>query len=130
MSNPALARNSLFSDISMIESNAFSLGLIGRETFLEGDRLGFVVNQPLRVSKARAKLSLATGRTRDGRVLKEEMEAELAPRGRELDFEVFYTAPLEGQSAIGGSLALRRHPGHIEDEPPEAVALFRLTKRF
>ena len=93
-------------------------------------RAGLVVNQPLRVTDADARLLLATGRTRDGEVLKKEFVADLAPDGRELDLEVFYEAPLGEQSTFGASAMLRTEPGHVRDAKNEGVFMFKFNHKF
>ena len=130
VSTPAPADGSLFSDISSVRSNSFSLGVVTKDALTTGARAGFVVNQPLRVTNAEAKLSLATGRTRDGNVLKQEFVADLAPDGRELDLEVFYEAPLGEQSTIGASAMLRTEPGHMRSAENEGVFMFKFSHKF
>ncbi|NIQ97305.1 MAG: hypothetical protein GWN87_26380, partial [Desulfuromonadales bacterium] len=102
-------------------SNAFSLGLVGHDAVADGDRAGFIINQPLRVTKAKATLSHATGRTRDGTVLKEETKTDLAPSGREIDLEGFYETALGEKTTFGASLMLRTQPGHVANADEEGV---------
>jgi hypothetical protein len=130
ISNPAPTDSSLFSDISSIHSNAFTIGLVGDGALSEDDRFGFVVNQPLRVTDAEATLSLATSRTQDGTVHKQETKADLAPSGREIDLEGFYETALSDRSMLGASLMLRTEPGHVENADEEAVFLIRFSHKF
>jgi hypothetical protein len=130
VSNPAPTDSSLFSDISSIHSNAFSIGLVGDGALSEDDRFGFVVNQPLRVTEAEATLSLATSRTQDGTVHKQETKADLAPSGREIDLEGFYETALSDRSTFGASLMLRTEPGHVANADEEAVFLLRFSHKF
>ena len=130
VSNLSPTSNSLFSDISSIYSNAFSLGLVGHDAVADGDRTGFLINQPLRVTKAKATLSHATGRTRDGTVLKEETKTNLAPSGREIDLEAFYETALGKQTTFGASLMLRTQPGHVANADEEGVILLRFNHEF
>ena len=130
ISAPRPGTGSLFSEISPIHSNAFSLGLIAEDVGFVGSKAGFVVNQPLRVSRAEAKLSLATGRTQSGTVLRQDFDADLEPGGREMDLEVYYEAPLGERTTIGASTMLRIEPGHVRDAEPEGVLLLRFDHKF
>ena len=130
VSSPRLGAGSLFSEISPVRSDAFSLGLVADDVAIEGARAGFVLNQPLRVSQADAKLSLTTGRTQGGTVLRQDFNADLEPGGREMDLEVFYEAPLGERTTVGASTMLRIQPGHMRDADPEGVLLLRFDHKF
>jgi hypothetical protein len=75
-------------------------------------------------------LSHATGRTRDGAVLKEETKTDLAPSGREIDLEGFYESALSEQTTFGLSLMLRMEPGHVANANEEGVLLLRFNHEF
>ena len=130
LSYPAAAQNSLFTGVSAIQTQSFSLGLWADDIVSYGDRLGLVLNQPLRVSRGEAELSLATGRDRAGKVSRRTVTADLAPRGRELDLEAFYRVKLAPQTTLTTSAMLRTEPGHVRGAESEGVLLFRLQHRF
>ena len=92
--------------------------------------MGFVLNQPLRVSRGKAELTLATGRDRDGNVFQQAFTADLTPRGREVDFEAFYRVGLAEQTTLTTSAMLRTEPGHVRGADDVGVLLFRLKHRF
>ncbi len=125
---------SLFSDVTPIVSNAFSIGVVGREIFAPRDTFGIAVTQPLRVASGTAGLALPSGRDRAGNLFFDQVDAGLAPTGREIDVEVFYERFLGTAAAprtsIAASAMLRTDPGHVRDAPAEGVFLARLRHRF
>ena len=127
-------QGSLFSDVAPIVSNAFSVGVVGRDVLAPRDSLGFAVTQPLRVASGSAALALATGRDRAGNVAYDTFEAGLAPSGREIDFEVFYERRFGDRAApttsFGASAMLRTEPGHVDGAAPEGVLMARFRHRF
>ena len=130
LSYPTAAQNSLFTGVSAIQTRSFSLGLLSDDVLTRGDRLGLVLNQPMRVSRGRAELSLATGRDRAGNVFRRTVSADLAPQGRELDFEAFYRFNLAPRTTLTASAMLRTEPGHVRGADEVGVLLFRLKHRF
>ena len=130
LSYPTAAQDSLFTGVSAIETRSFSLGLLSDGVVTQGDRLGLLINQPMRVIRGRAELSLATGRDRAGNVFRRTVSANLAPRGRELDFEAFYRVDLSARTTLTTSAMLRTEPGHVRGADDVGVLLFRLKHRF
>ncbi len=73
--------------------------------------------QPLRVEAGDAVLSVPTGRTRDGGILRRQFTADLAPTGRQIDLSVRWERPLGAGSLRLGTIATR-HAGHdVESRP-------------
>ena len=130
LSYPTVARGSLFTNVSAIETRSFSLGLLGRDILKPGDRLGFVLNQPLRVTRGEAELTLATGRDRDGNVFQQAFAADLTPEGREVDFEAFYRVGLAEQTTLTTSAMLRTQPGHVRGADSEGLLLLLVEHKF
>ena len=122
--------NSLISDMSVIRTEAFTVGLIGKEVLQKRDRLGFLVNQPLRVANGKATVSAATGRDRAGNLFKTSFDADLAPTGRELDLEVFYNVQMADESDVSFSAMLRSDPGHVKGADDEGILMMRFNHQF
>ncbi|MEI9853053.1 MAG: S8 family peptidase [Sphingomonas sp.] len=108
---------------------AADIGRLG--VFGAGDRLGIRVAQPLRVSSGAIALMLPAGWDyasesvtgwRDTRI-------NLAPRGREIDYEIAYSRPLWAGD-VSGNLFVRRDPGHIAALPDDYGAAIRFTFGF
>lgn len=134
VSNVDPGDTSLFSDVTPIVSNAFSIGIVGRDVFADRDTFGAAVTQPLRVASGSAALSLATGRDRAGNLSFDRFDAGLAPSGREVDFEVFYERfvgnTVTRTTSVAASAMLRTDPGHVRDAPADGVFMARLRHRF
>ncbi len=130
ISRPSPAADSLFSDVSDIRSQSFSIGMVGQDFLQDGDGFGVILNQPLRVSSGTADISITTGRDTAGNLTSSDFSADLAPTGRELDLEVFYSAPLGDDGSITASAALRHQPGHIADASDEGILALRFRRKF
>ncbi len=129
-SDAPTSEDSLISDMSIIRTEAFTVGLVGNEVLQKRDRLGFLVNQPLRVANGDATVSAATGRDRAGNLFKTSFDADLAPTGRELDFEVFYNMQMADESDVSFSAMLRSDPGHVDGVDDEGILMMRFNHQF
>lgn len=131
ISSPNLDGNSLFDDISDVQSESFSLGMLGRDLWREGDSFGLLGNQPLRVINGDASMSLATGRSRSGTVYAQSYDVNLAPTGRELNLEAFYQFALpDTATQLMSSMMYRNEPGHIAEAADEGVFLLQMQQPF
>jgi len=118
--------------VSGLRSSAFSVGLARASALRRGDWLGLRLSQPLRAESGRARLRLATARSRYGVVRYDDIAVDLQPRARALEAEIAWRAP---PSAIaGGDLSLgvqlTRHPGHNPDAPTQRFVWLRFGKEF
>ena len=104
------ARGGMLADVSPLVTSAFVLraqrALGGR------DALTLAVSQPLRVEAGRARLSVPVGRTRDGRVLRRSMAADLEPTGRQIDIAAQWRRSLDSGSELRLGAGWSRQPGH------------------
>lgn len=124
------ANGSLLKGFSDVTSDAFTIGAIRHNLAMEGDRFGFVINQPLRVSGGSASLSLPNGVSSSYVVSFSDVNASLTPTGRELDLEAFYAAPLDEQTQLNASLMYRNQPDHVKDADGEVQALVRWQRNY
>ena len=117
----ALARGGMIAGVSPLTTSAFAL--TAKRRLANGDRIELSAAQPLRVEAGRARLSVPSGRTRDGRVLRRTLSAGLEPGGRQIDV----AARWRRSPGTGGEFSLgatwTRQPGHDADEPPELSLL-------
>ncbi len=130
LSYPEATANSLFADVSPILTQSFTAGIVGDGVFRDDDRFGLLVNQPLRVTSGSAELAFATGRDQSRNLLSETFTADLAPDGREVDLEAFYSLALAEQTTLATSAMLRSEPGHIEGASPEGIFMLRFEHRL
>ena len=107
---------------------SFDIGRTG--AFASGDRLAFRVMQPLRVRSGGYRLQVPVSYDyADGSVGYDSRFFNLAPTGREIDFEAAY-----GKSLWGGWLSanafLRLEPGHVEAMRDDVGAAVRFKLGF
>ena len=120
----------LLRDWSAVRSDAFALGLIAADVAEEGDRVGLVLGQPLRVSSASAMLDMPVARTTGGSVERMQEQVGLTPSGRELRLELAYQLALEEKDTLGTWLMLQHEPGHDASADPALGVGVRYTRRF
>ncbi|HEX8512044.1 MAG TPA: peptidase S8, partial [Allosphingosinicella sp.] len=109
-------------------ANAFDLAKTG--AFMAGDKVALRVTQPLRVRTGGFDIDLPVSYDyASGDVGYQQRFFNLAPTGRELDYEISYWTRL-----LGGSLAanayLRTDPGHIESMKNDVGGALRFTLGF
>lgn len=122
--------DSMLRDWSDVRSDAFAVGLVAADVASEGDRLGVILGQPLRVNSASAVLDIPTGRTLDGRIERGRERVDMEPSGRELRLELAYQRPLDEQRSIGSWLMLQHEPGHDAEAEPALGVGVRFTSRW
>ena len=80
------------------------------------------LSQPLRVEDGHVRLAIPTGRTKAGRVVRERVAVDVAPKGRQIDLALHWHRPAQiGELRLGAILS--RHPGHRAAANAEAVLL-------
>jgi len=129
-SSAEAANNSLITGFSGLQSDAFSVGLVQRDLVNEGDRLGFVINQPLRVSGGSADIRTAYTGDQAGNVYYATTQASLVPTGREIDLEAYYATNLGEDTKLNTSLMYRHQPDHVADAEADAQALVRIQHKY
>ena len=120
-------RGGVITAISPLTTTAFSLH--ANRAFDDGESLRLTVSQPLRVERGRASLSLPSGRTKAGDVLRSSFSADIAPSGRQIDFAAQWSQTLSsGELRLGA--VLTRQTGHRTSEALELTVLSGWRRRF
>ena len=110
-----------------LRTEAFAFDLSRTGLFAASDKLAFRVMQPLRVASGGFDLDMpvsydyATGTARS-----ERRFFNLAPTGREIDYEVAYGLGLFG-GHLDFNVFLRTDPGHIETMKKDMGTALRFT---
>lgn len=124
-------RPGLLDGFGTVHSNAFAVGLVARGVAAERDRLGFLVGQPLRVSRASANLAAPVGQEASGAITWRSGRVSLAPSGRELDVQVSYARSFgKGSGAISTWLMARMDAGHDESAATDYALGMKFEARF
>ena len=124
----AAAGGGLITGVSPLFSSAFAIRaqrpLAGRDT------LHLSVSQPLRLETGRARLSVPVGRTKDGRVLRQPLTADLAPTGRQIEIAAQWHRPLPAAGAVRLGATWTIHPGHDAAAPSDLTLLAGWRHKF
>ena len=124
----AAAGGGLITGVSPLFSSAFAIRaqrpLAGRDT------LHLSVSQPLRLETGRARLSVPVGRTKDGRVLRQPLTADLAPTGRQIEIGAQWHRPLPAAGAVRLGATWTIHPGHDAAAPSDLTLLAGWRHKF
>jgi len=108
----AASGNSFITGVDNIVTNAFAVGSETYHVADKGDTLGFLVSQPLRVIQGGAALTLPVAVDNGGNMLYENNNLNLAPTGRELDFESYYNLKSDDNSNLGVDVMFRLEPNN------------------
>ncbi len=116
----ARAEDGIIAGVSPLATSAFAVHAI--RPVGAGGMLKVTLGQPLRVEEGDARLSVPVGRTLDGGIVRQQIQADVTPSGRQLDLAVRWDRPLaEGNLRLGA--VATRHPGHEGNAQPR-VAVF------
>ena len=118
----ASARGGLIADLSPLITSAFALQA-ERPLDDEGGAFTLSLSQPLRVEAGHARLSVPVGRTKDGRVRRQSVAADLAPSGRQIEIAAQWRRPLAAGEELRLGAAWTRHPGHTAGADPDLTLL-------
>ena len=116
----AQARGGVFQEISPLATSAFALHATHQND--DGSAIRVSLSQPLRVEEGQALLTLPSGRTTAGEVIRHTLTADVEPGGRQVDLALQWQQPLElGQLRLGATLS--HEPGHRRSADAELILL-------
>ncbi len=124
------ATGDLLGNWSTVGSNAFGVGIVARDMISDGDRLGLLVGQPLRVSSAHATLTLGTEVDAEGNIAQQSQRVDVTPEGREIDLQLAYQRPLAPGMSLSSWIMVQRQPGHNADAGPALGGGVRFVFKF
>lgn len=103
----------LITGFSSIATSSFSAMLTKANLIKSRDRFGLYVGQPIHVDSGSVSLRLPTGRDYVmNRILFTEAQAGVAPSGRQVDYEIFYSLPLGLGFDVDMNLFYQKDAGH------------------
>ena len=118
---PSFSGESLFSDWSRVHANSLSVGLATQPGFMEKDRLGVSIGQPMRVHRSQVNLTLPVGRDLEGNVLRERQRLDMTPSGRQTDIQIGYTSNFTQHGKLSSFAKFSLHPGHNRSASPDTA---------
>ena len=117
----AAARGGIVAGVSPLTTSAFALR--AERKVGERDTLSVSVGQPLRVEAGRVRFSIPVGRTKDGRVLRRSLNANLEPSGRQIDIAAQWRRPVGEGSELRLGAGWSHQPGHDASADPDLNVL-------
>jgi len=120
-------RGGMIEDVSSLVSSAFTFR--AQRPLASGTVL-LSLAQPLRVENGKARLSVPTGRGKDGQVLHRSVSSSLAPDGRQIDIAARWSRALGDGRTLRLGATWTRHPGHDAAAPPDLTILANWQARF
>ena len=116
----AQAHGGVFQEISPLATSTFALHATRQNE--DGSAFRVSLSQPLRVERGRALLTLPSGRTTAGEVIRNTLSADVEPGGRQVDLALQWQQPLEvGELRLGATLS--HEPGHRRNADAELILL-------
>lgn len=126
MTQVATDRQSVIEGVGTLFTNSFAVGAELYNVGQKNDTLGFVMSQPLRVTSGAAALNLPVNVLSSGDVVYQRNRLNLAPGGRELDFETYYRLK-SGEDADLGVDAMYRVDANNSTGNNDATFLAKYT---
>jgi Subtilase family len=121
---------SLVSEVSRLGSNAYSVGLLSRDTWRTGDRFTLSLAQPLRIFSGAIGFDLPVDVSAQGNLIRAQQTVNLRPSGHERLVEMQYSIPLTRQLSAGAVAIYRHQPNHDAAAPAERVLGLRFVVRL
>ena len=116
----AQAHGGVLQQISPLTTSTFALHATRQNE--DGSAFHVSLSQPLRVERGQALLTLPSGRTTAGEVIRSTLAADVEPGGRQVDLAVQWQQPMElGQLRLGATLS--HEPGHRRNADAELILL-------
>ena len=116
----AQAQGGVFHEISPLATSAFAMHATRHND--DGSAFRVSLSQPLRVEGGQASITLPSGRTTGGEVIRNTLTADVEPGGRQVDLALQWQQPLEiGELRLGATLS--HEPGHRKSADAELILL-------
>ena len=114
------AQGGVLQEISPLATSTFAVHATRHNA--DGSAFRVSVSQPLRVEGGQALLTLPSGRTTAGEVIRNTLTADVEPGGRQVDLALQWQQPLEiGELRLGATLS--HEPGHRKNADAELILL-------
>lgn len=118
---------SLLSDFSTLNSDWYSIGLIGNNVWRDRDQVGLAFSQPLKVQSGAVDYAIPVGRLASGSIGFDRERINLSDtNATEQTVEAYYRTMLSPKLELGGFVAYRNNPNHIRDRGDDGVIMATL----
>ncbi len=108
------AEQSLLDGFSRLDSNWYSIGLIGNDVFRAKDQLGVAFSQPLKIRSGAVDYSIPTGRDINFDIVFDSERVDLSDtNATEHNLEAYYRTMLSDKLELGSFISYRKNPNHV-----------------
>ncbi len=120
----------IFRSYSNIQSRSSAIGLV-TDKFLDGN-IGAIYLQPMRVYSGSASINVPTGVDASGNIIRYSSNVSLKPKGKEQDFEIFFSKKINSNSNSNLKLNFitQKQPGNIKDAKTSYFWMGSYSKKF
>ena len=124
------AEESLLSDFSRLDSNWYSLGMIGNDVFRDQDQIGFAFSQPLKIRSGSVNYSIPTDQDANFNIVFNSERVDLsATAATEHNLEAYYRTMLSDRLELGSFISYRDNPNHVSDQGNDFLMMATLKFR-
>tara|TARA_A100001011_G_scaffold7957_1_gene9203 strand:- start:699 stop:3077 length:2379 start_codon:yes stop_codon:yes gene_type:complete len=101
--------NSYIDSSTPLLTSSFTLGLAKSNFFTKDQKIGFFINQPQRVEDGSINLRVPTSSDRDRTVTYSNLNADLEPDGRQINFDIIFNKSITEMSNLSANIT------HVQD---------------
>ena len=117
--------NSYINDSTPLLTSSFTLGLAKSNFVKENQSLGFFINQPQRVEKGNINLRLPTSSARDRTVTYSNLDVDLEPEARQLNFDIIFNKSITERSNLSANITHVQNSDHANSsENQNFISIF------
>ena len=110
------AANSYIDSSTPLLTSSFTLG-IAKDNFLKQDqKIGFFINQPQRVEDGNFNLRLPTSSDRDRTVTYSNLNVDLEPNGRQINYDIVFNKKITELSNLSANLTHVKNGDHSKSQ--------------
>jgi len=124
------AENSYINSSTPLMTSSFTLGLAKSNFLKEKQSLGFFINQPQRVEKGSLNLRVPTSSDRDRTVTYNNLNVDLEPNARQINYDIIFNKPITKSSNLSASLTHVQNGDHSNNSKDQNFFSIFYKKTF
>ncbi|MDC3082072.1 S8 family serine peptidase [Candidatus Pelagibacter sp.] len=124
------ATNSYINSSTPILTSSFTLGLAKSNFLKEKQKIGFFINQPQRVESGNINLRLPTSSDRDRTVTYSDLNVDLEPDARQLNFDIIFNKSITESSNLSANITHVKNGDHTNSSESQNFISLYFKKTF
>ena len=124
------AANSYIDNSSPLFTSSFTLGLAKSNFLEEKQNIGFFINQPQRVEKGNINLRLPTSSDRDRTVTYSNLDVDLEPDARQINFDIIFNKSITESSNLSANITHVQNGDHSNSSDDQNFISLYYKKTF